>query len=298
MDKYHHGHHHGPHHGHDHASKNLSVAFFLNLIFALIELVGGILTNSVAILSDALHDFGDSISLGISWALHHKAQQGRDAQYSYGYKRFSLLGAVFLSGMLTVSSLYMLVEAIKRIFNPEPVDAQGMIWLALLGVAVNGAAAFRLQKGSSLNERAVYLHIMEDVLGWVAVLLAGIAMRFAHLPILDSLLSVGISLWVLRNVYKNGLQVSKVFLQAVPEDVRVDDLRQQIEGIEGVDSLHDLHVWSLDGESHVMTLHVVTAQPDAQAIKAQVVAIAEQHHISHVTIELEGPDSTCLTRCD
>lgn len=291
----------GNHHNHSpksNAEKNISIAFILNSVFVVIELVGGLMTNSIAILSDALHDFGDSLSLAIAWFLQRKSKHQRDAKYSYGYKRFSLLGSVFLSGVLTVSSIFIIIEAVKRLITPAEVDAQGMLWLAIFGVLINGAAALRVKKGSSINERSVYLHIMEDVLGWIAVLVVSVIMQFAKFPSLDPLLSLGISLWVLSNVYKNIKATFQIFLQAIPEDIATDELKDKLLKIDGILSIHDLHIWSLDGESHVMTLHLVTRREDPTAIKQQVIEIASEYQITHSTIELESPDSTCLTSCE
>lgn len=285
-------------HSHNNAEKNISIAFFLNAFFVIVELVGGFLTNSIAILTDALHDFGDCLSLATAWFLQKKSTQARDNKYSYGYKRFSLLGSIFLSGVLTVSSLFVLIEAAKRIATPQDVSAQGMLWMAVFGVIINGAAAFRVKRGTSLNERAVYLHIMEDVLGWVGVLVVSIVMIFVYIPALDSLLSIGISIWVLSNVYRNLRSVSKVFLQATPNDVPLDELFSKIMNIKGIVSIHDLHLWSLDGESHVMTLHIVTDEPDTTDIKAKVIVIANEYHIVHTTVEFENSKVICITNCD
>ncbi|MBP5787398.1 MAG: cation transporter, partial [Kiritimatiellae bacterium] len=281
----HHEHHH--HHNHGKAAGNISAAFFLNAFFVVVEAVGGWATNSVAILSDALHDFGDCLSLGMAWFLAKKAEQPRDGRYSYGYRRFSLLGGVFLSGVLTVSSTWMLVEAGRRLLAPEPVGARGMLWIAVFGVVVNGAAALRVGRGTSLNERAVFLHVMEDALGWIAVLVAAAVMLAVEVPWLDPALSMAIALWVLFNVVRNLRSVFRVLLQGVPEDVDIGALKRELLAIGGVESIHDLHLWSLDGERHVMTLHVVTREEDPQGVKRAVVEAARGHRIGHVTIEFE-----------
>ncbi len=289
-----HKHSHGHSHNHsgDESSKNIIVAFFLNLIFAIIELIGGLLTNSVAILSDSVHDFGDSIALLVAWLFQKKSQQGRDKKYSYGYKRFSLLGSVFLSGVLFVGAMFIFVEAVKRLFDPQEVHAQGMFWLAILGIVVNGAAALRVKKGSSLNERVVYIHIMEDVLGWVGVLVVSIVMLFVDLPILDPILSVAITIWVLYNVYNNLRDTFKILLQAVPDDVDIEKMKQDIGKIENLISIHDFHIWSQDGESHVMTLHAV-ADKDQLIIKEKIREIAQTYDVSHVTVEFEPSNTDC-----
>lgn len=291
------GHHHH-HHDSSKAEKNISIAFFLNLFFVIVEVVGGIFTNSIAILTDALHDFGDCLSLATAWFLQKKSAQARDRKYSYGYKRFSLLGSIFLSGVLTISSIFVLLEAVKRIMEPQDVSAGGMLWIAIFGVIINGAAALRVKQGTSLNERAVYLHIMEDVLGWIAVLVVSVVMLFVYIPALDSMLSIGISIWVLSNVYRNLRSVFKILLQAIPDDVSLDELSTRITSIEGVLSIHDLHLWSLDGESHVMTLHIVTDEADTAAMKEQVRTIAHEYHIVHTTVEFENSRTTCTANCD
>lgn len=289
------------HHNHSHpsnAEKNISIAFFLNSLFVIIELVGGIMTNSIAILSDALHDLGDSLSLAIAWFLQRKSKSGRDAHYSYGYKRFSLLGSVFLSGVLSVSSVFIIVEAVKRIITPVQVSAQGMLWLAIVGIIINGASALRVKSGTSISERAVYLHIMEDVLGWIAVLIASIVMLFVDLPILDPILSLCITIWVLSHVYSNMKATFKVFLQAVPSQIEVEELKKELLESDGILSIHDLHLWSLDGESHVMTLHIVTNEEDILPIKRHILEIAHKYNITHSTLEMERSESECVTSCE
>ena len=276
----------------ENSTKNIRTAFFLNLAFAFVELIGGIITNSVAILSDAVHDFGDSISLAIAWALQKKSNKAKDDKYSYGYKRFSLLSSVILSGILLVGSILILVEAIGRLFNPQEVNAQGMLWLAILGIIVNGLAALSVKRGKTLNERAVFLHIMEDVLGWIGVLVISIVMIFVNLPILDPILSISITIWVLYNVYKNLKATFNILLQAFPKNVDVKKLTKEIEAIDNVISIHDLHIWTQDGNSHVMTLHIV-AEKNYETIKNKVREIAKTFNIDHVTIELEDKYSSC-----
>ena len=276
----------------ENSTKNIRTAFFLNLAFAFVELIGGIITNSVAILSDAVHDFGDSISLAIAWALQKKSNKAKDDKYSYGYKRFSLLSSVILSGILLVGSILILVEAIGRLFNPQEVNAQGMLWLAILGIIVNGLAALSVKRGKTLNERAVFLHIMEDVLGWIGVLVISIVMIFVNLPILDPILSISITIWVLYNVYKNLKATFNILLQAFPKNVDVKKLTKEIEAIDNVISIHDLHIWTQDGNSHVMTLHIV-AEKNYETIKLKVREMVKAYNIDHVTIEFEGEDSAC-----
>ena len=291
------------HHGHTQGrvSKNIGLAFFLNLGFAVIELVGGLLTNSVAILSDAFHDAGDCVSLGVAWRLQKVSGRGRDNRYSYGYRRFSLLGALFISVVLLVGSLFIIKESIARIIAPEPAHAQGMLLLAVLGIVINGLAALRMKRGASFNERALFLHIMEDVLGWIAVLAASVIMLFVDLPVIDPVLSLAICVWVLYNVYKNLKGTLKVLLQEIPENVDMEKLKAALRALDHVLQVHDLHVWTLDGEQHIMTLHVVVdnnlLEAGRQALKAAIKAACGEFEIHHVTVEFETETEECKSEC-
>lgn len=295
-----HGHHHHYHHDHGKAGGNLFFAFLLNLFFAVVELVGGLFTGSVAILSDALHDLGDSISLAVAWRLQKLSEKGRDASFSYGYKRFSLLGALLISTILLIGSVFVIIAAVKRLSEPGEPKAGGMLLLAIFGLLVNGIAALRLKGGGSLNERAVMLHLMEDVLGWAAVLVVSVIMIFVDFPILDPILSLCITAWILYNVYGNLRDTFRVLLQGVPDMIDIESLKTEILSLPGVDSIHDVHLWTLDGESHVMTIHVVYEAKDfdsPQAIfglKESVRKKCNEYSIAHATIELDPDGCTCV----
>lgn len=304
-----HDHHHGQGHAHGHghihhhgAAGNIAVAFFVNLGFAVVELAGGLWTNSIAILSDAFHDFGDSLSLAVAWRLQKVSERPGDARYSYGYRRFSLLGALFISTVLLVGSVFIITECVERLMAPQEPNAEGMLWLAVFGVLVNGFAALRLKKGGSISERAVMLHMMEDVLGWIAVLVVSVVMLFVHVPILDPLLSIGISCWVLYNVYRNLKATFRVLLQHTPSDIDATALEREIVALPEVESIHDLHLWSLDGERNISTLHVVTVRPldcgEQVGLKQEIRAICARHGIEHATVEVETAGEDCgLTHC-
>jgi cobalt-zinc-cadmium efflux system protein len=288
--------HHGP------ATKNITAAFWLNTTFALLEIAGGLYTNSVAILSDALHDFGDSLSLGLSWYFQKKSTKKRDPSFSYGYKRFSLLGALINSVVLIIGSIFILNESGQRIFLPVKPDAGGMLVFALIGITVNGIAMLRLQKGASLNERVVSLHFLEDVLGWIAVLIGSVVMMFFDVPILDPLLSIAIALFILFNVYKNLRSIFRIVLQGFPENVNEKIIREKVTTVPGVDSVHDIHAWSLDGQYNILTLHVVvednTAPEGVEKIKKEVRHCLQHLHIDHITIEIERTQENCdLDKC-
>ncbi|MEJ8757104.1 cation diffusion facilitator family transporter [Pontibacter sp. H259] len=291
-------HNHGHHDHHHHGSSNIKVAFFLNLGFTILEFVGGFWINSVAVMSDALHDLGDSLSLGLAWYFEKLSKKGSDRNFSYGYKRFSLLGAVVNSVILLVGSFIILSEAIPRIWNPEPVNATGMIGFAILGILVNGAAVLRLKSDDSINERVVRLHLLEDVLGWIAVLVGGIILYFFDWPILDPLLSVGITLFVLYNVVKNLRQSLKILLQGTPAHINTEEIQERILKLPEVESLHDLHIWTMDGTYHVLTLHAVVKQnitlEQTESIKRRIRELMADLSVHHVTVELEVPGYMCI----
>lgn len=273
---------------------NLRFAFWLNLGFALLEVVGGLLTNSIAIVSDALHDLGDSLALGVAWFLGRYSQKDSDKRYSYGYRRFSLLGALINAIVLTSGSIFILIEAVPRLFNPQTTYAPGMIGLALVGVVVNSVAAWRLHGGGSMNAEVIGWHLMEDVLGWVAVLVVGVVLLFTDWHFLDPLLSVGITLYILYGVVGSLRDTVRLFLQAVPEGVRLADVDTALCDITGVERTHHVHVWSLDGEKSVITAHLVVgadvSREACQRIKQEARAAVQHLQPEHVTFEIVYAD--------
>ncbi|TFZ04595.1 cation transporter [Ramlibacter rhizophilus] len=296
-----HGHGHGGSHGgHSHAGGahvhggggNLAVAFALNLAFTLIEFAGGLWTNSIAILSDAVHDLGDSISLGLAWHFDRVARKGRTPRNTYGYRRYALLGGLITAFVLVIGISFVLWNAAGRLFDPQPVNAQGMMVLAVLGVAFNGAAVLRVRKGSSLTERVVSWHLLEDTLGWVAVLVGAGVMSVWNLPIIDPLLSIGISLFVLFNVARTLRQFFWVFLQRAPAGFDVEEFEREARLIPGVAEARHTHSWSIDGQSHVLTTHLAM-KPDASpeqisGAKAATRALLDAEAFEHVTIEIDA----------
>lgn len=285
-------------HEHHHGEvKNIKVAFFLNLFFTLFEIAGGFFTNSMAILSDAIHDLGDSLSLGLAWYFQKVSGKGSDKSYSYGYKRFSLMGAVINSIVLIVGSIFILSAAIPRIFHPEKTQAAGMFFLAIVGVIINGIAFLRLKKGSSLNEKVVSLHFLEDVLGWVSILVGAVIMYFFNAPFIDPILSVGIAFFVLFNVYKNIRQTLHIILQGIPDDIDIEEITQNLQEFKGIEDIHDLHVWSVDGNYNILTVHVVLnsllEKDKITELKGKIRDSLKQKGIQHATIEFETTDERC-----
>lgn len=278
------------------STKNIRTAFFLNVTFTIVEIIGGILTNSVAIISDAVHDLGDSLSLGLAWYFQNLSKKGRDHKYSYGYKRFSLLGALINSTILILGSVFILTEAIPRIMHPEVANAEGMIWLSVFGIAVNGIAAYNMAKGKTLNERVVYLHLLEDVLGWVAVLAGAIVMYFYNLPIIDPILSILITAYILIGVVKNLKKSLQILLQGVPVDIEFASVETYLKDHKYIESYHDLHVWSMDGTFNILTVHIVLKDdiPSDVNPKNNIKSGLVKLGVEHPTIEIhEHGDDDC-----
>jgi len=285
------------HHHHSTSQQRIGWAFGLNVGFTLIEFVGGWLTNSTAIMADAIHDLGDSLSIGIAWILGRISDKPETSIFTYGYRRFSMLGALLNGFILIVGSIWILVEAISRLNNPQMPVVEGMLGLAVLGIAVNGFAAFKLSGGKTLNEKVLNWHLLEDVLGWVAILLVSIVLMFVDWPILDPLLSILFTLFVSFNVVKNLKESVSLFLQGTPDETLLNTVRQQLSALPGVCSIHHLHLWSLDGEHHVLTAHLVVADgvtiADQVKLKQSVALVLEEYPLAHTTIELELVGENC-----
>lgn len=285
------------HHQHNHSTNNIRVAFFINLGFALAEIVGGALTNSTAIISDAVHDFGDSISLGMAWFLGSYSEKEGTQEYTYGYRRYSLLGALINSIVLISGGLFVLSEAIPRLINPEPFDAQGTVFIAIIGIIINGAAVLRLRGSQSINAQVVTWHLLEDVLGWIAVFIMGIISLFVDIPILDPILSTLITLYVLYNAIRNLRRTMSLFLQASPNDLDIQSVDDQLRQINGVEKTHHTHLWSLDGEHNVFTSHLIVKSGisvnEVVIIKKKARDVIKDLNIEHATIEIEFDEEDC-----
>lgn len=303
-----HGHGHSHHESLEHAGRstqqNIKIAFFLNLSFAFVELVGGYLCSSVAVMSDAVHDFGDSLVLGFAlWSekLRHKNFDRTKFILSYGYHRMSLISAAFTSLFLLVGSVFILRESVARFFSETRPNAWGMMALSLLGIAVNGFAALRVSRGHTENERMISWHLLEDVLGWVAVFLGSLVLMFTDWYWIDPLLSIAFTLFILRGVYINSKRVFHLFLQGVPSGVSLNVVSEKLLGLLGVLRVHDLHIWSLDGASHILTVHLVVSseysQGEVQDLKGRVRSLLKSMGKFHSTIEVESEACFCDDVC-
>lgn len=271
--------------------KNILIAFLLNITFSIFEFFGGLFTNSVAILSDSVHDLGDAISIGLSYFLEKKSKKKADNKYTYGYIRYSVLGGVITTTILLVGSILVIIGAIHRLFNPVEVNYQGMIIFAVFGVILNFIAAYVTRQGDSINQRSVNLHMLEDVLGWIVVLLGAIIMNFTDIRILDPIMSICVSSYILFHSLKNLKLVLDLFLEKTPKDIDINELKKHLLKIKGVDDIHHIHVWSIDGYNNYATMHIVTKSKNIKEIKKEIREELEEHKICHSILETE--DEVC-----
>ena len=288
----HHHHHHSPT-----STVRILVAFLLNLYFSVFELIGGIYTGSVAILSDALHDLGDAAGIGCSFFLEKKSRKAPDATHTYGYVRYSVLGGLITTVILLSGSVIVIYNAVLRLLNPSPIDYNGMLIFAVIGVAVNLAAALFTRRGDSLNQKAVNLHMLEDVLGWLVVLVGTVVMRFTDWVFIDPLMSIAVAIFILVHAVGTLREILNLFLEKTPDGVSVEELTAHLTALSDVIGVHHVHVRSLDGIRHFATLHAVINGDPAEA-KAAIRGELSEHGITHATIEIETPDEVCAdTEC-
>ena len=270
---------------------NILIAFILNITFSLFEFFGGLFTNSVAILSDSIHDLGDAISIGISYFLEKKIKKKADKKYTYGYIRYSVLGGVITTSILLVGSILVIISAVKRIFHPVEVNYSGMIIFAIVGVILNFIAAYVTRDGDSINQKSVNLHMLEDVLGWIVVLVGAIIMNFTDIKVLDSIMSIGVALFILINSLNNLKKVVDIFLEKTPDDINIDELKKHLLKIDNVEDIHHIHVWSIDGYNNYATMHIVVDQKNVSLVKKKIREELLEHNICHAILETE--DEAC-----
>lgn len=295
-------HHHHSHHHHHHGSavKNMKLAFFLNLFFALFELIGGIWSNSFAILSSALHDLGDAATIGISLTLEKKSQKKRDQSFTYGHRRWSLVASLLMSAILAFGSLFVAIEAVQHLWAPEakPPESEKMFLIAVVGILVNGASFFKLSKGDSQHEKIMSLHMLEDLLGWASVLVGATLIYFFNLNWIDPVISLFLAVFILYGVYRNLKSQIDLVLQKVPVEFNTELFFTSVRALSGVLDVHDFHVWSMDGHNHVMSLHLKIEKLElSEKIKNEVRAIANKMGHYHLTIEIESKNETCADIC-
>lgn len=272
--------------------KNILIAFLLNLLFSIIELIGGIFTNSIAIISDSIHDFGDALSIGVSYFLEKKSKKKPDNLHTYGYIRYSVLGSIITTVILLCGSIFVIYNAINRIIAPVEVNYNGMIILAIIGFITNLIASYVTKDGESLNQKSVNLHMIEDVLGWLVVLIGAIIMKFTDISIIDPILSILVTLFILINSLKNLNEIINIFLEKTPKNINLDELKKHLLKIDKVLDIHHIHIRSIDGFNNYLTMHVVVDKYSSK-IKQEIKEELHEHNINHSTIEFEEKDESC-----
>lgn len=268
------------------------LAFILNLLFSILELFGGVITGSVAITSDAIHDFCDAITIGLSFILESISTKKPNKKYTYGYLRFSVLGGFITSFILLLGSVLIIYNSILRIISPIPIDYDKMIIFAVIGFIVNLTATFFTHGGKSINQKAINLHMLEDVFGWLIVLIGAVIIKFTNLYIIDSILSIIVAVFILINAIKILIKILNIFLMKTPNNIELSLIIDCLKTIKHVVDVHHLHVWSVDGEINLATLHVVCNQPSSE-IKQSIKTILLKYNIQHVTIEFESEMEKC-----
>lgn len=285
-------------HKHDHAYENIRIAFLLNLLFSVIELIGGLLSNSISILSDSLHDFGDSISIGVSYFLEKKSHKSPNNNYTYGYLRYSLLGALITSIILLTGSVIVIYNSIPRLINPVEVNYDAMIIFSIFGVLINGYAAYRTSHAEKHNEKAINLHMLEDVFGWIAVLIGSVCIKLFNLTIIDPILSILIALYILYHVYKYIKEIFDIFMEKTPKEINIEKIKNELyEKFTEVDNIHHIHIWTLDGVNNYMTTHIQLknelSKADIIKLKNSIKNELTKYNINHTTIEIDYHDEKC-----
>ena len=272
--------------------RNILIAFILNIAFSIFEFIGGIFTGSVSIISDAIHDIGDAASIGLSFVLERISKKQPDSNYSYGYLRYSVLGGFITTIILLFGSIAVIFNAIHRILNPVEIKYNGMIIFAIIGVVINFIAALVTREGENLNQKAVNLHMLEDVLGWAVVLIGAIFIKFTNLTIIDPIMSIIVALFILVNSFKTLNDVLSLFLEKTPKSINLEEIKHHILEIDGISDVHHIHIWSMDGSNNYATMHIVTSG-DTHKIKHLVREELAEHGIAHATLELETEDEHC-----
>lgn len=293
MKKHKHSHVHKSHtdfHNHD-AEKGIKTAFFLNMVFVLVEFFGGLITNSFAVISDAIHDFGDCIAIGCAWFFERRSKKQPDDKYTYGYRRYSLVSAAITSLILVFGSAVVIFGAVERFREPTEIHGLGMMLLAVLGIIINGAAVVKTSKGHGANEKTIKLHLLEDVFSWVAILVGGLFVYFLKWNFVDVIISVVIAVYLLIQSIIELVEVCEILLEKVPEDFSVSDYKNSLLSIEGVSDIHHLHIWTFEGEKIMATIHIrIPDDADMQyykRVKEDVERLSRELGIDHLTVQLD-----------
>ena len=265
------------------------LAFFLNLTYAIVEFIAGGVFGSSAVLADSVHDLGDAIAIGISAFLESISNREEDSHYTLGYKRFSLLGAMVTAVILMTGSVLVILENIAKIFHPQPVNDEGILWLGIIAVSINVLASLVVRKGKTKNESILSLHFLEDTLGWLAVILMAIILRFTDWYILDPLLSLAISFFILSKALPRFWSTLKIFLDAVPEGVDIQKIKTDLAELDHVASINQLNLWTMDGLEKNAIVHVCLKEMEhMETCKESIRIFLKNCGFQNITIEVDA----------
>ena len=275
------------------AKKSIWLAFFLNLSFAIVEFIAGGVFGSSTVLADSVHDLGDAIAIGLSAYLETISNREEDSHYTLGYKRFSLLGALITAVILITGSVLVILENITKIFHLQPINDKGILWLGIIAISVNVLASLVIRKGQTKSESILSLHFLEDILGWLAVILMAIILRFTDWYILDPLLSLVISFFILSKAIPRFWSTLKIFLDAVPEGVDIKQVKSDLEQLDHVASLNQLNLWTMDGLEKNAIVHVCLKEIEQMELcKESIRSILKDCGFQNITIEVDADQET------
>ena len=269
------------------------LAFFLNLSFAIVEFIAGGIFGSSAVLADSVHDLGDALAIGLSAFLETISNRQEDSRYTLGYKRFSLLGALVTAVILMTGSGMVILENVSKLFHPQPINDEGLLWLGMIAISVNVLASLVIHKGQTKNESILSLHFLEDTLGWVAVILMAIVLRFTDWYILDPLLSLAISFFILSKAIPRFWSTLRIFLDAVPEGVDIQQVKSDLEQLEHVASINQLNLWTMDGLEKNAIVHVCLEHVNHMEVcKESIRDLLKERGFQNVTIEVDSDQAS------
>ena len=274
--------------------ENIKIAFLLNLAFSIVEAIGGILTNSISIISDSLHNLGDSITIGINYIFEKKSKKLPNKEYSYGYLRYTMLGSLIASFILLVGSVVIIYNVVPRLIKPLSVNYDAMIIFGIFGLLINLYATIKIMRS---KDKKINTHMIEDTVIWLFILTGSICIKVFDSVIIDPILSLLIAVYILYQVYKYMKNIYNIFMEKVPKNVKIDEIKKNIESNENIDNVHHIHIWSIDGVNNYMTAHIhlnkVLSEEEIIKTKNDVKNKLMEDKINHITLEVEYFNEKC-----
>lgn len=276
--------------------ENIKIAFLLNLAFSIVEAIGGILTNSISIISDSLHNLGDSITIGINYIFEKKSKKLPNKEYSYGYLRYTMLGSLIASFILLVGSVIIIYNVVPRLIKPLSVNYDAMIIFGIFGLLINLYATIKIMRSKD-KDKKINTHMIEDTVIWLFILTGSICIKMFGLVIIDPILSLLIAVYILYQVYKYMKNIYNIFMEKVPKNVKIDEIKKDIESNENIDNVHHIHIWSMDGVNNYMTAHIhlnkILNEEEIIKTKNDVKNKLKEDKINHITLEVEYFNEKC-----